>query len=175
MGTQQQVDRDAINKAMAQREIKHILPAEIVKATYEQGEAIAKKAQQIAIEQYQNNGEKAERFMSSPNMPEIDSLAEVYQAKIKWVTSSMNAEELQLSELEQQLWEAYLYNVENELEVNDNVQKIGDTHFLYTKPYLLDPKTRKKLPGGETALSKKQLLGMWSITLSKKDVIKGME
>ncbi|MDF9801130.1 hypothetical protein OKW21_006393 [Catalinimonas alkaloidigena] len=173
--SRKQLDQEAINKEMEQREIKRILPAEIVEGAYKQGNDIAVQAQELAVKLYQSEAgasEGLDSFVNERTLVTIDSLAKAHNAEIHWVPA--DAEQLQLSEMEQQLWEAYWYNVENDLPVNDNVQKINEEAYLYTKPMMLNPGLRKKLPGSEDTLRNTDFMGMWSIQLSKKEIIQAM-
>ncbi|MEK6477810.1 hypothetical protein WJR50_09760 [Catalinimonas sp. 4WD22] len=172
-----QLDPEAINKEMEQREIKRILPAEIVEGAYEQGKDIASQAQELAIKLYQSEAGATEgfnSFITERTLVQIDSLAKARNAEIHWVPADADEIQIQLSELEQQLWDAYWYNVENDLAVNDNVQKINEDTYLYTKPMMLTPELRKKLPGRGDTPQNTDFLGMWSIQLSKKEIIQAL-
>jgi hypothetical protein len=88
----------------------------------------------------------------------IDSLSKANQVKIKWlVPGATNA-----LEIERQLVEAYLSSSING-GMEDNVQRMETDSVLYTQPV-----TEKMEDGSET------VKGIWSIRLSKKDLILGM-
>ncbi|WPP53280.1 hypothetical protein [Catalinimonas niigatensis] len=172
----QQVNRDAFTQAIEQQEVKRILPAEFVEAAYTQGESIAMQAQEIAISGYPPETETLEdlsNFVDEPTLVKIDSLAKAQNAEVRWIPADADSARLQLSTLEQQLWEAYWYNVENDLPVNHNVQKIDEENYLYTNPVMLTPELRKKLAGAET-FADNSFLGMWSIKLTKRELIRAM-
>lgn len=172
-----QVDQEAIHKEMEQREIKRILPAEIVEGAYEQGQDIAAQAQELAVKFYRSEAGTAEdfnSFITERSLVRIDSLAKARNAEIHWVPANAEDTHVQLSALEQQLWDAYWYNVENGLAVNDNVQKINEEAYLYTKPVMFTPELRKKLSGGKDTPLDTDFLGMWSIQLSKKEIIQAL-
>jgi hypothetical protein len=59
---------------------------------------------------------------------------------------------------ELQIWKAYQNNIKQHLPVGDNLQKIGDDQFLYNAPFYF----------------KNQYKGLWSIWLSKKEIIRRM-
>ncbi len=87
-----------------------------------------------------------------------DSLAKANKIKIKWlVPGAANA-----LEIERQLVEAYLASVING-GMEDNVQRMENDTLLYTKPV-----TEKLKDGSET------VKGIWSIRLSKKQLILSM-
>jgi hypothetical protein len=84
----------------------------------------------------------------------VDSLSRANQTKIKWVnTNSTDA-----TDIENQLIEAYINSFAGG--ETDNVQKIGTDSLLYTVPI-----TIKRADGI------KELKGIWSIYLSRKQLI----
>ena len=90
----------------------------------------------------------------------LDSLASANHLKIKWlVPGSTNA-----LEIEKQLVEAYLTSIVNGGGMEDNVQRLETDSLLYTHPV-----TEKMADGSET------VKGIWSIRLSKKQLILGMD
>jgi hypothetical protein len=59
---------------------------------------------------------------------------------------------------EKQLWQAYQYNAQQELELTDNLQKIDNEAIIYTSPITLNG----------------QLVGMWTVVLNKKEIVKNL-
>ncbi len=170
-GGKQQIDREAIKEEMEQREIRRILPAEIVEAAYERGAMLSEQALNLCVETYQPSEQEAQALVSPEALLTIDSLAQLENVSIRWVDKTSDLS--QLIEKERQLWEAYLYNVEKNLPLNDNVQKLGDEAFVYTKPLVLDSVLLQELPGNES-LEEPSFLGMWSIQMSKKTLIQSI-
>jgi len=171
---EQQIDRESIREEMEQREIRRVLPAELVEAAYERGAALSQQALEIAIDTRQTKSGTIQGqgdFLSAAGK-RIDSLAKAENVDIRWV--NIDTDTALLGEKERQLWEAYLYNMENELPVNDNVQRLGDEEYLYTRPLSLSPALRKKIIGSEETESPIGFLGMWSIRISKKRLIQSM-
>jgi hypothetical protein len=88
----------------------------------------------------------------------LDSLSKSSHAKIKWlVPGAGNA-----LEIEKQLIDAYLASsIDGGME--DNIQRLDSDSLLYTQP------VTEKMPDGSETVK-----GMWSIRLSKKQLILGM-
>lgn len=169
---EQQIDREAIREEMEQREIKRLLPAELVEGAYQRGEALAEAARDLVLQTYpQPVEEPPADFVTDVAVEKIDSLSKAEDVSIAWVSEITDTAGLE--EKEKQLWEAYLYNVDNDLPLNDNVQRIGDEEYLYTKPLLLDLEIRRNMLGSESDTT--AFLGMWSILISKKNLIQSME
>jgi hypothetical protein len=89
----------------------------------------------------------------------IDSLEERSNVKIKWIAPGVK----NAPEIERQLIEAYLESFING-GLADNVQRIETDSLLYTYPV-----TEKLSDGSEN------VKGMWSIRMSKKDLILAMD
>lgn len=170
--SEQGIDREAIREEMEQREIKRILPAELVEGAYQRGEALAEAARDLVLNTYPQPVEQQPAdFVTDEANEKIDSLSKAEDVNIAWVSKTTDT--ASLGEKEKQLWEAYLYNVDNDLPLNDNVQRIGEEEYLYTKPLLLDPEIRRNMLGSESDTT--AFLGMWSIRISKKNLIQSMD
>lgn len=173
--SKEQVDRQAVMHEMEQREIKRVLPGEIMEAAYMQGDTIATRAQQQLLEQYSVSSASglAELLQAQADVY-ADSLEKRYRADIHWISLGDTLSN-QISSLEEQILKAYQYNVEHQLELTHNVQRIDEESYLYTKPVLLNEHLRKELKMQQQSVSDSiRFLGMWSITLSKKEIIQNM-
>lgn len=174
-GNTQQIDRQAVLEEMEQREIKRVLPGEVIKAAYTQGDTIARAAQELLIRQYRN----ARSSLSFPEFLEkkadtvLDSLAKQYDASMQWIPAK-DTNNHQLSDLEQQILQAYIYNAEKNLELEHNVQRINNEKLLYTQPLVQDSLKKETGTSQQTATDSSRFLGIWSITLSQKNIIRDL-
>lgn len=174
--SREQVDQQAVMKEMEQREIKRVLPGEIMEAAYRQGDTIATITQQQLLNQYHHvdSVSKLTEFFQTQTRTYADSLEKKYKATIRWI-SPEDTTHHQLSSLEEQILSAYSYNVEQNLEISHNVQRLDDENYLYTKPIFLDDSLKKELAVQQQSISDTaHFLGMWSIKLSKKEIIQNM-
>lgn len=171
----QQMDRQAVLEEMKERELKHVLPGEIMEAAYVQGDSTAQAVQSHIIQQYQASGSplSLSEFLQQYVKSGLDSLEKEYEAKIQWIAATDTASS-QLTDLEQQILQAYLYNIENNLEVSHNVQRVDDESYLYTKPVTLNALQQKPTSLQQAPADTSQFLGMWSIRLSKREIILNM-
>lgn len=88
----------------------------------------------------------------------LDSLGRAQGATIRWrVPGTSNG-----LDVEQQIIDAYVMNPTTDLP--DNVQNLGADSVLYSRPEV------SALPDGAVAVE-----GVWSVRLSKKELILGME
>lgn len=92
------------------------------------------------------------------DISKLDSLGRARGAKIRWrVPGASNA-----LDVEQQIIDAYVMNPTADLP--DNVQNLGSDSILYSRPEV------SVLPDGAVAVE-----GVWSVRLSRKDLILEME
>ncbi len=195
------IDRSIVEEVTNSHDVKMVSEAEIVTFAMEWGDSISQEAQEALIGTLQkaikeNGVDGAIGFCNVEALPITDSVAKKHGVNIKRVSIQNRNPENHPDENESPLLEAYAYNSENDLENRPNIQKIdnGET-LLYTKAI--------KIPGGlclnchgdpekdisESTLEKIKayypndkavgykigdLRGMWSVRLSKKEVIKNM-
>ena len=139
--------RKQLQKEMKSRAIKKISEGEIMEAALQQSRAIQKMAE-----------EHFDVATSYPDHDLIKSFETEHNLRLKW----LNENSTSFSEKEQQLFEAYMSSPVT-TDVLDNIQKLGQDSILYTKPIF------QLTPSAEQTL-----LGMWSITSARKEVIRKM-
>jgi hypothetical protein len=138
--------RKAMRENMELHKIKKVTDVEITEAAYAEGRKILKK-----IEEAKSDSGK------------IKAIINRYHGRVRLIRpGKTNA-----LAMEQQLIDAYLANESDNIQ--DNIQKIRNNSvdtdsILYTKPAIV------KLPDGSERLE-----GMWSIWLSKKEIIINMK
>ena len=185
---------DALKEEIDNRELKIVTDGEIQEAALNKGREIAELAQNILITTLTNAIERSGSVDSSLSYcnlninPIIDSISKNSDAVIRRVSNKVRNPSDKADSLESIILDAYLYNIERELTIEDNVQKEGD-YLLYTKPIFLqseiclkchgkeiDTKTIQKLselyPRDEaTGYELNDFRGMWSIRIPKKQLV----
>ncbi len=190
----------AFLEELANREIKKVADADILKAAYSQGSTISENAQKFIFSQLQEqlqNGdiESALKFCNTNAYPFTDAIAAETNSVVKRTSFKTRNKSNSPDSLEAMLLDSYLYNVENNLTLDDNVQKMDEEYLLYTKPILLNNplclqchgevgkdislenyEIIKNLYPEDEAIGYKQgdFRGMWSIKLSRKELIKSL-
>lgn len=194
------VERKALEEEMRDREIKKVSEVEITEAALQRGALLADTAQKILASalasQIQQNGvEEAIEFCHTNAYPLIDSLASLHHTSIRRVSLKARNPKNRPDALEAALLDAYQYNIENDIPLNENVQEIEDGYILYSKPILLQnplclnchgeigedisPKVNEKIsslyPDDQAhGYRLGEFRGMWSIKLSKKEIVKAL-
>lgn len=196
-----QYDREAFQREKESREIKRLSDAEITRAAYEQGAWLADTAHQIIFSSLHQQLPEKDSLQAMLQAYEAgvatikDSLAGNHGATIRRVSLKTANKENLPNELEQLLLDSYLYNIENKLPLEDNVQEIDDYYFLYTKPIMVSSAECLRCHGEKGLTVPEQTYGtlkehypqnnafgyqmqdfrgMWSIKLSKKELIRNL-
>lgn len=191
---------EALRQEIANREPKKVSDAEIVASAYAQGKLIADSSQKAIFNtlmvQLEDGGfAEALKFCNINAYPITDSLANEFGATIKRVSNKPRNPSNAPDELETLLLDSYLYNVENDLPLEDNVQKIDENYLLYTKPIVISSGVCLQCHGkpGEDITEENytqinslypedkaigyslgDFRGIWSIKLSQKELVKAL-
>lgn len=199
-GSQNALNREALQEEMRNRQPKKLSEAQIVNEAFEQGRFLSQTAQQSLLATLQaaiarEGIEGAIQYCNLQANPLMDSLSEVHNATISRTSLQLRNPANAPSELEQQLLEAYQYNAEEGLPLEDNVQGIDQQYLLYTKPIVLGnelclnchgeagkdirPETLQQIdslyPNDQArGYSKGEVRGMWSIRFRKKDIVNAL-
>ncbi len=199
-GSQRHVNRDALQEEIRNREPKKISEAQITTEAFSQGQIITGEAQKELLQTLHKVMEesgpvKAAQFCSVQARPIMDSLSQKYNATIRRTSLKPRNPGNAPDEVEKQLLEAYEYNAENNLPMNENVQRLSYDYLLYTKPIIINNELCLRCHGEpgrnfeqETVKAIDQLYpedkarnytsgdfrGIWSIKLSQKELVKAL-
>ena len=199
-GSQRRIKREALQEEIRNREPKKLSEAQIIDEAFRQGRLISEEAQKelfSTLEKILNEAGPATavQYCNIQAYPLTDSLSSKFNAEIRRTSlrtrNPLNAP----SEIETQLLEAYEYNEDNQLPMEDNVQRLDREHFLYTRPIVLnnelclnchgepakdiEHETLKRVDSlypQDKARNYKlgELRGMWSIKLDQKDLVNAL-
>jgi hypothetical protein len=111
---------------------------------------------------------RGEELCQLKNMSLIDSLSETYGLKIRLLGQPDIGSNKSLYAKEKEVLEAYAENASKKLEMGDNIQKIGDSLFVYTSPIPYDKGVGKLCFGDDSGFA------IWSIILRKAEVVKSI-
>ncbi len=153
------LDTKVAKAAIEASQPKRVLPEQIVAQVDEWGKVITDSL-----------NKDLSRFFTKSMMKK--RIWEEYKADVRFLTLK-DLQNKTLDEKTHQVLEAYQYNAEHHLPQTDNIQKIEkeDTIFyLYTLPVAINEKLLKI--DSLKSLKKGDLLGVWGIKFTKKEVIK---
>ncbi len=157
------IDQQVLEE-MDRMEPKRVMPEQLVKATYRQGARLTEQLLSTVLDQPKPDSLSLAQRLSQQS---YDTLS----ARVRWV--DYQSDTLQLKPYEQLIWSAYRYSTERAEPLADNVQRLNGDSLLYTQPVVLVDSLADRWPASSDTLG--QLLGMWSVTLPKKDVVLSVE
>jgi hypothetical protein len=195
------IDSKEVKEEIRNRTIKYITQPQIIDATFKKGQLIADTLQQALIRQMQkavaeNKLLEAAKYCNLQALPAYTQLQEKHTAIVKRVRLKGQTEGLSLNEMEKQLLDAYQYNQENKLPLENNVQKSGTEQMLFTSPILVNNTVCLKCHGkvgeqlttqdyqslqatykmeGLVDYSLSEPIAIWSMLFEKKALIKSLQ
>ncbi|MGB3851840.1 MAG: hypothetical protein WA958_17865 [Tunicatimonas sp.] len=157
------IDRKVLNE-MEQREPKRVLPDQLVAEAYRQGRTTAERLLVAPL-----GGSPADDSLSLVSFLSQQSY-DTLPARVVWIDDRYDS--ARLTAYEQQLWDAYRYSAAQGDPLADNVQRLAGDSLLYTQAVVLTDSLARRFPASPDTVG--QLVGMWSITLSKRRVVLGI-
>lgn len=198
-GPQERISKEAFDDVQRNNEVKRITEVEILTEAMIWGDSITQEAQAQFMSQLQqaiaaNGHSGALDFCQVNALPILKSLETKQAVTLRRVSSRPRNPLNSPDKAEIPLLDAYAYNAENNISSDPSIQKLQQGEvFLYTKPIVItnamclschgDPKkdiapeTATKLKqrypqDAATGYALEDLIGMWSLRLPKKEVVK---
>jgi len=157
--------KEAVEK-MKSMQIKRVTNLQIIEIVDDWGARIVKQAQ-LQLESVLSKPQADfSQLCQLKETRKIDSLANLYAVQI----SLLGAKDIKnpaLSTKEQEVMDAYLYNAKNKISQISNIQKLGDSVFVYTSPIPIANMICQKCFGEDTTH-----LAVWRIRFRRNDVIR---
>lgn len=196
-GSSRGIDSKEVAREIKNREVRHIPQAQIVESAMQKGQKIADTVQQALAGKLtsllQARGiEEAARYCNLQSLELAGQLEKQHLAMIKRIRLKGSKAGDTLTELETQLLDAYRYNAENKLPLDNNVQKSGQEYLLFTAPITLREEVCLKCHGkvgqdisendfktlnktyhmdGLVNYTRQQPIGIYSILFQRKGII----
>lgn len=190
----------ALLEGLDQRSLKKISEAEILNAAERLGDSVTLLAQELLmgklIEKIEEGSYASAVGFCSQNAQHItDSVGKVFSVGLKRISLKNRNESNQPNSLEQNLLEAYEYSAAEGQQLTTNVQFFqGDDSILYNKPIFIPSKLCLNCHGSKedmdeltNAAIKEQypldeahaykvgdFRGLWSVSMSKRQLVKGL-
>lgn len=158
----------AVREEMRSREIVHVTPIQIVERANQMGDSLVIKAEQII------QNACREKLDSSLEVgfrkAEID-LNLHYGCRVRGISLKKMGKELAKSKTEAEVLDAYLYNQENNLPLEPNLQKEGDSVLIFSKALRVSNDCFQKTSVLGWQGDPGDTVGIWMVRLPKKKVI----
>lgn len=200
-GNNERVSREVFEEVNRSMAIKKVNEADLIEEALKWGNEISQEAQEQLIAALQNAiAEKgvpdAIEFCNEQAIPILEEVSKKYNVNIRRASNDYRNTKDKPLDYEEMILDAFGYNLENELPVEPNIQKLEGGEVLHFAKVIqipgafclnchgnieteISPETRerlKKLYPDDRATGHKigDLRGIWSIKLPKKEVIKRM-
>ncbi|KAA9353899.1 hypothetical protein [Larkinella humicola] len=155
----------ALVQEMNDNKIKRVTNVQLTTTVDEWGKALVLTTRKVLIRELTKKpGDST--FCNLKNVPAIRRLEKQYAITID-LLKAKDVTNPALNPKERDLLGAYVYNAQNKLEQNDNVQKLNDTLFVYNSPVATDDIICKTCTDN-AALP----FVIWRIVFNKREVIR---
>jgi len=194
------IDTAELADEMKDRRVRKISQAKIVETAQKKGGLAVSaidKAFRNKIEKELSGAQpdSAYKFCNISKFSATDSLGYILTASIIRHGRTLRTVPEEEKSFTFQVLDAYHYNAENKLSSEDNVQNIGETVILFTRPIVLKEKIcfkchgfqkqvgdqrlaflKRKFPNSDVwEQGPDSLLGMWAVSFDKKEFIRNIK
>ncbi|CCH03194.1 hypothetical protein FAES_5195 [Fibrella aestuarina BUZ 2] len=156
---------DQLKQQMADMKVKRVTNADLSEAVNSWGEQIVAIANREATAKL-TAGAETPTVCNLSALPKTQALAKRYGMTIS-LLGAADVQNPKLAQKEREVLDAYLYNVEKKLPQSSNIQRIGDTLFVYNDAVPVTDKLCQACFG-----TQKQPLAVWRLAFPKREVIR---
>lgn len=146
---QERKSREFIAEGMKSRKIKRVTDVKLLSAVDEFGKKTVAELNEIMLQKID-----LATFDCQVNKYVPESKKFIFVSAYRLVCEAKTA----AFDKEKQVFEAYLYDSQQDKDLTDNIQKINDEAIIYTSPFTLNGK----------------FVGMWTVVIDKKELIKNI-
>lgn len=159
---------DELKQEMADKKIKRVTNAELSETVNTWGEQMVVVMQNELTAKLKAGG-PADSLCQLRQLPKTTALAKRYAVRVS-LLGPQDVQNTNLAPKEREVLDAYLYNAENKLPQQSNIQRIGDTLFVYNTVAPAENPICKACFGNQ-----KQPLAVWRLAFLKREIIRRMK
>ncbi len=154
-----------LKSEMSEKKPKRVTNAQLNEAVNSWGEQIVAVAEAELTAKLKQGGDKTE-LCRLENLPKTTALAERYGLTIG-LLGAADVTNPRFAAKEREVLDAYLYNAENKLAQQPNIQKIADTLFVYNAAVPAENTICQTCFG-----TQKTPLAVWRLAFTKRELVK---
>ena len=154
-----------LKSEMSEKKPKRVTNAQLNEAVNSWGEQIVAVAEVELTAKIKPGGDQA-GLCRLENLPKTTALAERYGLSIG-LLGAADVTNPRLAAKEREVLDAYLYNAENKLAQQPNIQKIADTLFVYNAAVPIENPICQTCFG-----TQKTPLAVWRLAFTKRELVK---
>ncbi|MBO0950043.1 hypothetical protein [Fibrella forsythiae] len=159
---------DKLKQEMADKKVRRLTNADLTEAVDSWGQQIVAIAEKEAAGKLAK-GEAPTGICTLEDLPKTQALAARYGMIIS-LLGAADVQNTKLAQKEREVLDAYVYNAEKKLPQSSNIQRIGDTLFVYNAAVPADNVLSQTCFGQH-----KQPLAVWRLAFPKQEVIRHMK
>ncbi|RYF63748.1 MAG: hypothetical protein EOO39_27965 [Cytophagaceae bacterium] len=159
---------DKLKQEMADKKVRRLTNADLTEAVDSWGQQIVAIAEQEATAKLAK-GDAPTSICDLADLPKTQALATRYGMTIS-LLGAADVQNAKLAQKEREVLDAYVYNAEKNLPQSSNIQRIGDTLFVYNAAVPIENALSKTCFGQQ-----KQQLAVWRLAFPKQEVIRHMK
>lgn len=159
---------DALKQEMADKKVRRLTNADLTEAVDSWGQQIVAIAEQEAAAKLAK-GDAPTSICDLAGLPKTQALATRYGMTIS-LLGATDVQNAKLAQKEREVLDAYVYNAEKNLPQSSNIQRIGDTLFVYNAAVPAENALSKTCFGKQ-----EQQLAIWRLAFPKQEVIRHMK
>lgn len=158
---------DQLRQEMADKKIKRVTNADLNETVNTWGQQIVQVVQNELTNKLRAGG-SPDSLCRLKQLPKTIALANRYALTID-LMGAQDVKNPRLAPKEREVLDAYLYNAENKLAQQSNIQRIGDSLYVYNAAVPADNPICQTCFGNQ-----QQPLAIWRLVFSKREVIRRM-
>lgn len=163
---------DRLKQEMADKKVRRVTSADLNEAVDSWGQQIVAIAEKEATEKLatlKNEARTKETVCDLQQLPKTQALAKRYGLTIS-LLGAADVENPKLAQKEREVLDAYLYNAQNRLPQSSNIQRIGDTLYVYNAAVPVSNALCQVCFGDQ-----KEPLAVWRLAFPKQEIVRHLK
>ena len=162
-------DTKELVQEMKDNQIKRVTGGQLTEIVDNWGKRIVRDSERELVQNLAKKPGQTATVCQLKNLPITDSLRELYAVEIR-LFGAKDLKNPAISAKEQEILGAFMYNVQNNIPPVDNIQRLGDTAYVYNAAIETSSLVCQKCFD-----IKPVAFAVWSVVFSKREVIRRVD
>ena len=154
---------------MKDNQIKRVTGGQLTEIVDNWGKRIVRDVERGLVQKLTKGNSEAATACQLKNLAVVDSLRELYAVQIR-LFGAKDLENSAISAKEREVLGAFMYNSQNNIPPVDNIQRLGDTAYVYNAAVVASSPICKKC-----FASQQVGFAVWSVLFNKREVIRRVD
>ena len=162
-------DTKELVQEMKDNQIKRVTGGQLTEIVDNWGKKIVRDVERELVRKLTKSPNEVASICQLKNLPVADSLRELYAVEIR-LFGAKDLKNSLISAKEQEVLGAFMYNSQNNIPPVDNIQRLGDTAYVYNAAI-----ESSSLVCQKCFDNKPVAFAVWSVVFSKREVIRRVD